>query len=348
MFNTKINTVTSNQEETKRFIIQNNILQSFENLGLDGKNIHNIIKLIILTDKIKNNQEITSFPTESDVNEYLLNNQDLSTKAINYILQNNFMREIKIMCGLFKIKTMILDEEEQKLLNSYKKEIKDIFVEMEFSTDLNNLNKERIEQNKISQIRILGTNNILLEPQLNTLKMELKKLEEENLLQQDYKILLLGGKHTNSEFGEDMESEIAMMQKLSNEILGEKYAKRIVKIATPEKGIFIKTRPNTIDTVILANKLQPTDNSIVYLGMAPVLQRQLEDMKVKNLYNENVYAIAPSYQYIENFLTEKLEFLKKSNEKVDTIELFLNKLSTSFLLDQFARNVYAKNLQIGK
>lgn len=348
MFNTTIQAESYIQEETKQFIIQNNILQSFENLGIEGENIHNIIKLIILTEKIKNNQIITSFPSEEEVNEYLLNNQELSTQAINKILQNNFMREIKIICGLFKIKTMILNEEEQRILNVYKKEIKNIFVEAGFSTNLNDLNKEQIKQNKISQIRVLGTNNILLEPQLVTLKKELKKLQDENLLHNDYKILLLGGVHTNSEFNEDLEPEIEMMYKLSNKILGKEYSKKIVKITTPKKGFFVKTRPNTIDTIILANKLQPTDNSIIYVGMAPVLQRQIEDMKVKNLYNENIYAIAPSYEYIEYYLTEKLNFLKKDEREFEIIELFLNKLSSSFLLDQFARNIYAKNIQLNK
>lgn len=202
-------------------------IRSIENFGFnDELKVISFVKLLIFGEMLMNGQ-IDHFPTNLEAKDYLAKNPNLDFSYINEKLQKYYLRNKRIFFK--KIKTLIIDNRELEILNSFSKELDDVFTTLALVnySSIKNLNPEEklelIKNGGFKQIRILGTNHILMKIQLNNLRKELALLrEEKGLLNEKYKILLLCGNHKNNKlFNEDQMKECDHMYELTKLIMPE-------------------------------------------------------------------------------------------------------------------------------
>lgn len=244
-------------------------IKSIEVLGFsDEKSQLSFIKLLIFGEDFFKGK-VNHFPTSFEAIKFLEENQNLNIDFINEKFQKYYLRLKKTFFSR-NIKQLIADENEINLLQEFKNELDDVFFSMKITekSTINNITDKQVEniinQNGIKQIRVLGTNHILMREQLIGLRDELDILKEKKLLNKNYKILLLCGNHINRGFKEDYFSECKHMRNLIVEILPDESNDNRIKIIKTTKNAKNIGRPNTVNTVLKADELfKPDEGEIV-------------------------------------------------------------------------------------
>lgn len=160
--------------------------KSIELLGFsDERSMLSFIKLLIFGENLLEGK-VEYFPTDFEAIKFLEKNQNLNIDLINKKFQKYYLR-LKRIFIFKKIKLLITDKKETDLLQKFKNELDNLFFSMKI-TEKSTINKitdkqvkNIINQNGIKQVRVLGTNHILMREQLIGLRSELNILKEKNL-----------------------------------------------------------------------------------------------------------------------------------------------------------------------
>lgn len=356
--------------------------KSIELLGFsDERSILSFIKLLIFGENLLKGK-IEYFPTDFEAIEFLEKNQNLNMDFINKKFQKYYLR-LKRIFIFKKIKLLITDKKETDLLQKFKNELDDLFFSMKITekSTINNITdkqvKNIINQNGIKQIRVLGTNHILMREQLIGLGSELNILKEKKLINKNYKILLLCGNHINRVFKEDYFSECKHMKNLINEILPDEYNNDKIRIIKTTKNARNIGRPNTINTVLKADELFKPDEGeiVVYNSFNSAFSYRANydiERDSHNIINTNKIFINQSQlELVQGLLRQKkdnifrLETLIKNRKKLRfyeiklkinifrnikrlkndnrTIDIFL-RFNYSIIFDNLARAIYSVNI----
>lgn len=369
----------------KRYLKEITTKKSIELLGFSNeKSRLSFIKLLLFGESLLEGK-VDHFPTDFEAISFLKENQNLSINYINEKFQKYYLR-LKRIFIFKKIKSLITDKKETDLLQKFKNELDDIFFSMKITekSTINDITDEQVEnivnQNGIKQIRVLGTNHVLMREQLIGLRNELDILREKKLLNKNYRILLLCGNHINKGYKEDYFSECKHMKNLSYEILEDESNSDRIKIVKTTKKAKNIGRPNTVNTVLKADELfKPKENEIIiYSSFSSAFSYRTNydiERDSNNIINTNrIFINQSQLELVQGLLRQKednifklekliinrkkLRFyeiklkisifrnIKRLRKDNDVIDIFL-KLRYSIILDNLTRAIYSVNIKEG-
>ena len=350
----------SNQKELESGSVKewqtSKLAEAIENL-YGEKDVIVVIKLIIFAKKMEKDRTVNSFPTNEEANEYLKKNVNLNSNDLNNIFQQYFLSSV------FGKKIPIRDKKRVNIMKAHSKDLESIFTKLGLWSGIDTTDKIN-KENKITQIRILGTNHLFAGACLKDFVDKINKLKNDGLLSDDCKIVLLTGNHKNKGFVDDDYTE----NEEFNLLFGEKFAGLPVVNCVSEKKVL--KRPNTIDTIIKADKDEKcrTDGNVLYLGQPVILNRQRSDIFVHyNKINEaekfdKTFYYSPNFDNFQEKLKEYAENETESRKKNEARTIFgriynyihnkrleriqakrfeLLDLSYPLCLDAMARSAYA-------
>ena len=292
------------------------LAEAIKNLYYE-KNVIDVIKLIIFAKKMEKNRIVDSFPTNEEANEYLKKNVNLNSNDLNNIFQQYFLSSV------FGKKIPIRDRKRVNIMKAHSKDLESIFIKLGLWGGIDTTDKIS-KENKITQIRILGTNHLFAGACLEKFVDKIEKLRKKELLSDDCKIVLLTGNHKNKGFVDDDYTE----NEEFNLLFGEKFAGLPVVNCVSEKKVL--KRPNTIDTIIKADKDEKcrTDGNVLYLGQPVILNRQRSDIFVHyNKINEaakfdKTFYYSPDFGNFQDNLKKYIEDETKSRKKNEARTIF--------------------------
>lgn len=338
------------------------IVRSIEDFGFKSEvKVTNFVKLLIFG-KMLLTGSADHFPTDLEAQNYIINNKNLNFSSINDKLQKFYLRNRKI---LFKnIKTLITNDQELEILNNFSKDLDNVFGVLELTSysSIKNLTPNEkldlIKQGGFKQVRVLGTNHILMKVQLNNLKEELAILKEEGLLNEKYKILLLCGNHKNNKlFNEDQKKECDHMYELSKAIIPSEVDDDRIILTKSKRFGENKYRPSTVVTIIDAdNYLKPEANeTLLYSSFSPTFSfRVMTDILrnsniIKSSANKAIFVNRDQVALLNDLKQQKIDnYIEIKNLYARKKELKFYEIKSKFIINKQIKNLEKDNNVIDK